>query len=350
MPSVLAVNAGSSSLKAALFDGAVRQDFHYELAPGEQHAALYARLKEDCAGARIDAVGHRVTHGGDVPEAARVLDAPELQRLETLVKWAPLHQRFNLDGVDALRRAFSAVHVACFDTAFHHAMPAIAKIIPVEGNLRRYGFHGLAYASVVRQLQAIDELDMSKAIVAHLGSGASLCLIEHGQSRYTTMGLTPLGGIAMGSRSGDLDPGVMVEMARSSSPDALEALLYRKSGLQAVSGLSSDMRALLASEDARARLAVAYFCAEVRAEIGALAARSGGITALVFCGGIGQHSASVRAAICEPLGFLGIQLDDTANARNASRIERDASIPVLALAVDEQAEIRNLVDAALAQT
>ena len=343
MAVVLAVNSGSSSLKAALFEAGQRHDFHYELAPGEAHAGLYARLIADCGRTDLDAVGHRITHGGDVPEAARLLEAKEAERLAGLVKWAPLHQRFNLDGVKTLQAAYAAPHFACFDTAFHHAMPAVARVVPVEGNLRRYGFHGLAYASVLRKIERYADLDQSKLIVAHLGAGASLCLIEHGRSQYTSMGLTPLGGIAMGSRSGDLDPGVILDMARSLSVDELEVLLYRHSGLYAVSGLSADMRALLASEDDRAVRAVEFFCASVRAEIGALAARAGGIKALVFCGGIGQHSAVIREKICQRLEFLGISLDPAANDANADRIERAQSIPVAVVGVDEQAEIMNLV-------
>lgn len=351
MPVVLAVNSGSSSLKAALFEEGPRHDFHYELSPGDEQAALYARLIEHCAGVDIDAIGHRVTHGGDVADAARVLDDEELQRLEGLVEWAPLHQRYNLLGIEMLSRAFAVPQVTCFDTAFHATLPALAQRLPVPESygLRRYGFHGLAYASIARRLPALlGDAARNNVIVAHLGSGASLCLLENLQSVGTTMGLTPLGGIPMPRRSGDLDPAVVLQMLRCHDSETVQRHLYHDSGLLALSdSISADMRSLLASEAPAARFAVAYFCRAVSAAIGAFAAQAGGFDALVFSGGIGAHSAAVRAEICAPLAFLGIVLDPAANAGNETRIDERGAKAVLCLKVDEEAEIASATRAVL---
>lgn len=351
MPSILAVNAGSSSLKAALIEGAARRDFHYENITSVDHASAFKQLISDCAGAKIDLIGHRVTHGGETDEPARLIDQAELARLRALTKWAPLHQTFNLLGIEALCSAYPVPQIACFDTAFHRTLPALARRLPVPPvpGLQRYGFHGLAYASVARKLpELIGAVARQRVIVAHLGSGASLCLLNGLQSVDTTMSLSPLGGIAMSSRSGDLDPAVVFGLLAIQNADSVERQLYRESGLLALSdGISSDMRVLLASAEPAARFAVDYFCRDVTAVIGAFAAKSGGIDALIFSGGIGQHSAQTRARICAPLAFMGIRLDQAANSDNALRMEASSSMPIVSIEIDEQSEIAIAAQAVL---
>lgn len=348
---ILAVNAGSSSLKAALIGDGTRRDFHYANVTGAEHAAVFRQLISECARAKIDLVGHRVTHGGETDEPAHLIDPAELTRLRALIKWAPLHQTLNLLGIEALSSAYPVAQIACFDTAFHRTLPALARRLPVPlaPGLRRYGFHGLAYASVAHKLvELIGAVARQRVVVAHLGSGASLCLLNDLQSVDTTMSLSPLGGIAMSSRSGDLDPAVVFELLVNHDAESARRQLYRESGLLAVSnGISNDMRVLLASAEPAACFAVDYFCRDVTAAIGALAAKSGGIDALVFSGGIGQHSAEIRARICAPLGFMGISLDQAANTDNAIRIEADRSVPVILIKVDEETEIARAAQAVL---
>lgn len=339
---ILAVNAGSSSLKAALIGPAERRDFHYERIGAEGYGQAFEQLIAACADCGIEAVGHRLTHGGDASEAARLIDSAELVRLSMLGAWAPLHQRYNLLGVETLSRAFAVPQVACFDTAFHATMPPLAQrlAVPQSYGLRRYGFHGFAYASVARRLPALlGDAARGSVIAAHLGSGASLCLLENLQSVDTTMALTPLSGIPMSGRSGDLDPAVVLEMLKTHDSETVQRQLYHDSGLRALSdGISGDMRVLLDSDEAAAKFAISYFCRAVSATIGAFAAKAGGLNALVFSGGIGTHSAAVRAQICAPLAFLGIVLNPAANTANETRID-EGERAVLCLKVDEEAEI-----------
>lgn len=351
---ILAVNGGSSSVKAALFQGNERQDFHYaHIGQGElpDHAAAYRKLIADLGGRTVDAVGHRITHGGDVAEPARILDDRERQRLQTLAPLAPLHQPHNLLGAALLAQKLSVPQVACFDTAFHSTLPELAQRLPVPGELgfKRYGFHGLAYASVARALpDLLGEVARQRVIVAHLGSGASLCLLEDLKSMDTSMSLTPLGGVPMATRSGDLDPGVVLELVKRHGVDATAQLLYRKSGLLELSGgLSADMQTLLERDTADSRFAVAYFCRSVAAAIGALAAKAGGVEALVFTGGIGEHCPAVRATICAPLAFLGVRLSAEANNGTEQSLHANASKPVLRIQVDEEREIAALTEAVL---
>src|SRR5512145_704907 len=303
MPTVLTINSGSSSIKASLFaaDGA-RQNFRYDHL--RNHAPAFDELMRDLAGHEPDIVGHRFVHGGEIVDAARVVDDTERARLQDIVHLAPLHLPGNLLGLDLCRERFDVPQVACFDTAFHATLPALAKRLPIpqELGLRRFGFHGLNYSHVAARLPDIlGEAARGRIVVAHLGSGASLCLLEDLRSVDTTMGYTPAGGIAMGTRSGDLDPGVMLELARRYDAAQLSDLVFHKMGLLALSdGESSEMRDLLASSSAQARFAVEFFCREVRAAIGSLAAKAGGIDALVFSGGIGEHAPRIREAICSP--------------------------------------------------
>jgi acetate kinase len=257
----------------------------------------------------------------------------------------------NLLGVALCRARLDVPQVACFDTGFHHAMPELARRLPVPPTpgLRRYGFHGISYAHVAARLPAeLGDAAQGRVVVAHLGAGASLCLLEGLKSMDTTMGYTPAGGVPMATRSGDLDPGVMLELARRHDPAALADLVNHGMGLLALSdGESGDMRELLASDSAGARFAVEYFCYQLRGAIGAMAARAGGIDALVFTGGIGENAPEIRARICAPLAFLGIRLDAGANQANAARISAPGSRPVLRLVADEAAAMRDLVAALL---
>lgn len=351
---ILAVNGGSSSVKAALFVGETRQDFHYAHIGGDEfpdHESAYKKLIADLDGRTIHAVGHRITHGGNVAEAARIIDDREQARLQNLAPLAPLHQPHNLLGAALFVQKLSVVQVACFDTAFHYTLPALAQRIPVPDELgfKRYGFHGLAYANVARVLpNLLGAVATKRVIVAHLGSGASLCLLENLKSVDTTMSLTPLGGLPMATRSGDLDPGAVLEIVKRLGVDNAAHMLYSKSGLVALSrGLSGGMQTLLKHNTADSRFAVAYFCRSVSAAIGALAAKAGGVEALVFTGGIGEHSPEVRASICAPLAFLGIYLSSEANDANKQSINAAECKPVLRIKVDEESEIAMLTQSAL---
>lgn len=348
---VLTLNSGSSSLKVSLFraDG-TRSNWHYRAHAGVDDA-VFDGLLRDLDGEAPDAIGHRFVHGGDVGDAARRLDDAEIARLGELVPLAPLHLPGNLRGVEWCRAHFDLPQVACFDTAFHHTLPELARRLPIprELGLRRYGFHGLNYHWVASRLPSLlGTAARGRVVVAHLGSGASLCLLENLRSADTTMGWTPAGGIPMATRSGDLDPGVMLELAGRFDAGTLRELVYHRMGLLALSdGESGEMAALLASDSAAAAFAVDYFCRQVRAAIGAFAAKRGGIDALVFTGGIGEHAAEVRARVCAPLGFLGFALDATANEAGAEALHAPGSKPVLKIAAGEEDVIRDAVERVL---
>ncbi len=343
--SVLTINSGSSSIKASLFsvDG-TRRNFRYEHVRNQQEA--FNRLLDDLAEEVPDLVGHRFVHGGDIVDPARRVNVPERSRLEGLIHLAPLHLPGNLLGLDLCVQHFNVPQIACFDTAFHATMPELAKRLPIPNalDIRRYGFHGLNYAYIAEMLaDVLGDVAYKKVVVAHLGSGASLCLMDNLKSVDTTMGYTPAGGIPMGTRSGDLDPGVMLELAKRYTPEALSDMVFHNMGLLALSaGESSEMDKLLASDSDNATFAVDYFCRQVRAAIGGFAAKAGGIDALVFTGGIGEHSAVVREKICAPLAFLGFALDKTANHLGSNAIGIAGYKPVLIVPADEEIMIRNL--------
>ncbi len=347
---LLTINCGSSSLKASLFltDGS-RRDFRYTHISDDKTHSLqdaFKKLLYDLGADTPTAVGHRFVHGGDMTEAACIVDDAERERLNGLIHLAPLHLPSNLLGLDVCRKLFNVPQIACFDTAFHANMPAQSKTLPIpaEFGLHRFGFHGLNYAYIAKKLPDIlGETAYKKVIVAHLGSGASLCLLDNLQSVDTTMGYTPAGGITMGTRSGDLDPGVMVELAKRYSPEQLGDIVFHKMGLLALSnGESAEMQDLLASSNEHARFAVEYFCQQVRAAIGALAAKAGGVDALVFTAGIGEHSAQIRQKICDPLVFLGFALNKVANAAHAAHIGQSNSKPIVIIPADEEIMIRDL--------
>jgi acetate kinase len=357
---ILTLNAGSSSLKFALFDEAavavagpamvsgqleglgthprltVQSADRERLAdrkwekgeagcPAGVHDAL--RVALDWLDGRfgklaVRAVGHRIVHGGVHYSAPMLIDEATFETLKSLVPLAPLHQPHNLEGVRAAITQFPGVpQVACFDTAFHRGHPFVhdAFALPreyYEQGVRRYGFHGLSYEYIAQRLPAVDpQAAAGRTVVAHLGSGASMCALHAGRSLASTMGFTALDGLPMGTRPGQIDPGVLLWLMdeRGMDAKALSDLLYKRSGLKGLSGVSNDMRDLHASEVPAAREAVDYFVERLRREIGALAASLGGIDALVFTAGIGENDRIIRARACADMQWLGLDFDPEAN-------------------------------------
>jgi acetate kinase len=280
------------------------------------------------------AVGHRVVHGGQTYSAPVLIDATVLAKLETLIPLAPLHQPHNLATIRVLLESMPSLpQVACFDTAFHRTQPDVAQRFAIprrfthEG-IRHYGFHGLSYEYIASILPTLEPtLADARIIIAHLGSGASLCALHKGRSIATTMGFSPLDGLVMGTRCGNIDPGVLIYLMDCHNMDAraLEQLLYYESGLLGVSEISNDMRTLLASDDPRAQEAIELFVYRAGREIGSLASALGGLDAVIFTGGIGEHSAAIRAKVCRQAAWLGLELDDSANAATATRISKPDS-------------------------
>jgi len=296
--------------------------------------ALAAWIRSRYAGSRVLAVGHRIVHGG-ARYARPTLVTPEvLDDLRELIPLAPLHQPHYLGAIEAvLERLPDVPQVACFDTAFHRGQSAVAELIPIphelrRGGVQRYGFHGLSYEYIASVLPEVaPELADGRVLVAHLGSGASLCAMRDRKSVDSSLGFTALDGLCMGTRPGSLDPGVVLYLFQGLglSADEVEAVLYQRSGLLGISGVSNDMRVLLASAEPDAKLAVDYFVYRAAKEIGALAAVLGGIDALVFCAGIGEHSPEIRQRIAEASRWLGLDLDRDANERGGPRITRPGS-------------------------
>jgi acetate kinase len=345
LTTILTINSGSSSLKASLFEAdGTRRNFRFEHLRNHQEA--FDQLMQALSDDMPDIVGHRFVHGGEIDDTARLVDAAERSRLNSVIHLAPLHLPGNLMGLDLCRQRFPVPQIACFDTAFHSTMSDLARRLPIQQSLglRRFGFHGINYAYVASQLTSeLGDTAYKRIVLAHLGSGASLCLLENLKSTDTTMGYTPAGGIPMGTRSGDLDPGVMLELSKRFNSEQLSIMVYKQMGLLALSnGESNEMSELLASDSEQAKFAVRYFCRQVRAAIGSLAAKAGGIDALVFTGGIGEHSAEIRAEICAPLDFLGISLNRKANMTHDTRIEQQGGKPILIIPADEEAMIHSL--------
>jgi acetate kinase len=283
---------------------------------------------------RLAAVGHRVVHGGTDYAAPVRLDAAVVAKLEELVPLAPLHQPHNLAPIRALlQRAPELPQVACFDTAVHRSNPPLAQMFALpkaltDSGVRRYGFHGLSYEYIASVLPRYDErAARGRTVVAHLGNGASMCALEAGRSVASTMGFTAVDGLPMGTRCGAIDPGVVLYLMDERKMDAraIEKLIYTESGLLGVSGVSSDMRALLESSEPRAKLAVDLFVYRIGRELGSLAAALGGLDALVFTAGIGEHAAPIRERVCRQAAWLGVELDPQANARHGPRISTATS-------------------------
>lgn len=348
MPAILTINSGSSSIKASLFmeDGS-RRDFRYDHL--RDHASAFDLLMRELGSEKPALIGHRFVHGGNITDAARIVDRHERARLEDIIHLAPLHLPGNLMGLDLCGQKFKVPQIACFDTAFHATLPELARRLPIPTcyDLHRYGFHGLNYAHIASRLpELLGHTAQGNIVVAHLGSGASLCLLQNLKSVDTTMGYTPAGGITMGTRSGDLDPGVMLELAQRHDTATLRDIVFHHMGLLALSDdESSEMSDLLASESKPARFAVDYFCRQVSGAIGSLAAKAGGIDALVFTGGIGEHASAIRRQICAPLAFLGFTLDSDSNYAGAISIAGSGSKPVLIIPADEEAMIYKLCHA-----
>jgi acetate kinase len=292
------------------------------------------------------AVGHRVVHGGPDYERPVLIDHGVVARLERFVALAPLHQPHNLAPIRSLLNNFPALpQVACFDTSFHRTHDAVADYYAIPHQLhaegvRRYGFHGLSYEYIAKTLpQIAPEIAKGRVIVAHLGSGASMCALKGGRSAESTMGFTALDGLPMGTRPGQIDPGVVLYLIseKGMSASNVQNFLYRDGGLMADSGVSTDMRELEASADPRAKLAVNHFVYRVGLNAGMLAAALQGLDAFVFTAGIGENSARIRASIADQLGWLGVTLDPAENARHARLISRsDSRIPVYVVPTDEE--------------
>jgi acetate kinase len=307
---------------------------------------LFEWLEEEHPSLRESAVGHRVVHGGDGLIAPVLVTPSVIDEIESLIPLAPLHQAHNLGPIRFIAERFPDLpQVACFDTAFHASQAPIERMFALPAqwrnqNIRRYGFHGLSYEYIASRLPEIDvRATAGRTIVCHLGNGASLCAIHAGRSVATTMAFTALEGLPMGTRCGSIDPGVLLHLldqAKLTVPE-LTDLLYKRSGLLGLSGISSDMRDLLASQDPQAALAVEYFCYRIAREIGSLTAALGGLDALVFTGGIGEHAPPVRARICELSAWLGIEIDKTANEANGRSLHTHASaLRVFVVPTDEE--------------
>jgi acetate kinase len=294
-------------------------------------AFLFDWLQSHAAGYRAIGAGHRFVHGGARYASAVRVDRDVIANLEALVPLAPLHQPHHLAALRAIAAQHPALpQVACFDTAFHHGQPEIATqfALPREitqQGVRRYGFHGLSYEYIASALPRYDErAARGKTVVLHLGNGASMAALADGKSIASTMGFTALEGLPMGTRSGSVDPGVLLWLMNQHRMDArgIETLLYHRSGLLGVSGISSDMRTLLESDDPAASNAVDLFCYRISRELGSLAAALDGLDALVFTGGIGEHASLVRERVCRAAAWLGLSLDEAANARHGPRISK----------------------------
>jgi acetate kinase len=302
---------------------------------------LVERVEPLLDGRRLAAVGHRIVHGGPDFLAPVQVDSDVLQKLDALTPLAPIHQPGCLAPIRSLLAMRPELpQVACFDTAFHRDLAPIYCRFPLPlefetKGIRRYGFHGLSFEYISRCLPQ----PQARSVIAHLGSGASLCALRHGKSVNTTMSLTPLDGLMMATRSGAIDPGLVLYLLQSEqmSASAVEDLLYRKSGLLGVSGVSADMRTLLASSDPRAKQAVDQFCARISEQIATMASSIGGIDALVFAGGIGENSPEIRRDVCARLEWMGVQLDDGANAQKRDVISRrESQVEVLIIPTDEE--------------
>jgi acetate kinase len=309
--------------------------------------ALEGWLRGRYGEAQVLGVGHRVVHGGARHAKPVVITPQVLAELKALVPLAPLHQPFNLAAIEAVAERLPGVpQVACFDTGFHRGQSAVAELVPLpfeirEHGVQRYGFHGLSFEYIASVLPTVAPgIADGRVIVAHLGSGASLCAMKERRSVDYSFGFSVLDGLCMGTRPGSLDPGVILYLFQTLGLSAaeVETILYRKSGLLGVSEISNDMRVLIDSPDPRARLAVDYFVYQAAKHIGAMAAVLGGVDALVFTAGIGEHSAVIRRRICEACAWLGLTLDTAANERHRQRISRAGS-QVSAFVIPTQEEL-----------
>jgi acetate kinase len=379
-PAILVLNAGSSSLKFSVFaaqsslalvyrgeieasgsasrfvvtDAAGRRLVDEPLArealtPLDHEGALAVALdwtERHGAGLAVSAAGHRVVHGGARFSTPVLIDATVLGELERLVPLAPLHEPHNLAAIRAVARLKPALpQVACFDTAFHRTQPAGAQSYALpralsDAGIKRYGFHGLSYEYIAQVLpDFLRGTADGRVVAAHLGNGASMCALRRRQSMATTMGFSVLDGLPMGTRCGAIDPGVILYLLseRGMSVPEVSDLLYHRSGLLGVSGISHDMRELLSSDSPDAARAIDLFVYRIGRELGSLAAALGGLDALVFTAGIGEHATAIRARVCEAASWLGVTLDEAANQRGGPRISADGSaVSVWVIPTDEE--------------
>lgn len=373
---ILTLNSGSSSIKFAgysiqdvdaparlsgqieAFGGRARLTLGYHDGPQGQWryvaamnhrdaiAVILDLISERLPDAHVVAAGHRVVHGGKDFSRSVIIDPNVLMAIESLIPLAPLHQPHNLAGIEAAMSAFPrAIQVACFDTAFHRSHPMVADMyaLPLQFHtegIRRYGFHGLSYEYLALRLAIVaPHLAGRRVVLAHLGNGASLCALNEGRSVASTMGFTALDGVPMGTRTGQIDPGVLLYLmsVRNMTVDEITDLLYRNSGLKGISSLSNDIRDLQASNTPEAALAIDYFVHRVRREIGALAAEMGGVDAVVFAGGIGERAGAIRARILDGLDFLGVAYDPDANHQNSERLSPSGTkTPVFVIPTNEE--------------
>ncbi len=376
---VLILNAGSSSLKFGVYSGLEKESWQLVsrgqvdgigsnpvLKAKDHNGKIIADQKPDTAvndakqaldvlagwlrsqytDARILGVGHRVVHGGTAYYLPTLVTAEVLTDLQKLIPLAPLHQPFNLAAIEAVFQRLPGVpQVACFDTAFHRNHDAVMELIPLPKEIRdkgvqRYGFHGLSYEYISSVLpQAAPGIESGRVIVAHLGSGASLCAMKNGHSVDSTLGFTALDGLCMGTRPGAIDPGVVLYLFQTlgMSPEEVESLLYKKSGLTGISGISNDMRILLEHHEPEAKLAIDYFVYRIAKEIGALTAVLGGLDAIVFSAGIGENSPAIRKMICMASAWLGIKMNEAANERNDQCIsDPESKVSVWVIPTDEE--------------
>ena len=385
-PPILTINGGSSSIKFAVFEaagslnrilggsidqiglpnttlrvkGLSKADNFSRPVEAQNHtvavAALMDWIEERCGKDGLSAVGHRVVHGGPKYSKPQRITEEMVEELRQLSPFDPEHLPEEILLTEALHRRFPDLpQVACFDTAFHHDLPWVARLLSIPRRyeaqgVRRYGFHGLSYEFLMGELARLagSEAAQGRVVLAHLGNGASLAAVRHGKSIDTSMSFTPAAGVPMGTRSGDLDPGLVWYLSRTDGIDAKQfnEMVNFKSGLLGISETSSDMRELLDCEtqDVRAAEAVALFCYQVKKWIGAFAAALGGIDMLIFAGGIGENAPIVRSRICEGLGFLGIELEDKQNGTNEGLISTNASrVSVRVIHTDEEWMIAHTV-------
>ena len=389
--SILTINAGSSSIKVVLFDVPTAPQRIFQVAirnigqptaslavtypdkpaeppttvNAEDHIGAFKILAEwlgkQTASQSPAAIGHRLVHGGPKYYQPQIIDDELLANLRQLTVFDPEHLPVEIMLIEEAKRLFPGVkQVACFDTAFHHDLPDVARRLPIPrhyeaAGLRRYGFHGLSYAFVLQEIKRLDGPDRAngRIIIAHLGSGVSLVAVSEGKSIDTTMGLTPASGVPMSSRSGDIDPGLQLFLARHEglNPDQLNSLFNFQSGLLGISETTSDMQQLLENEgtDSRAKEAVDLFCYQIKKSIGSLAAALGGLDQLVFTGGMGEDAPKVRERVCQDLGFLGVELDESRNVAGADLISADNSrVAVRVIHTDEAAtiarDVQRLID------
>ncbi len=384
MQALLSINAGSSSLKLALYafsdrallakgladeigpngrltlknsQGAELPVVQADLTTHEGAlSAAFEALRMDFPDLSLRGIGHRVVHGGAEFSQPCFVTPDVLTKLSTFSAFAPLHQPHNLNGIKAAMAAFPDVpQVACFDTAFHRSQAWVQQTFGLpqsyyDGGLRRYGFHGLSYDYVLSALsEQAPPLAGGRLVIAHLGNGASMCAVKEGRSFATTMGFSALDGLPMGTRCGAIDPGVLLYlMDQGMGVGALTDLLYKKSGLLGLSGISNDMRTLEDSPDPKATQAITYFIARCQREIGGLAAVMGGLDALVFTGGIGEHAVDIRGKICAPLEFLGLAIDPALNETGLGDISSpDAQARVWVIPTDEERVIAEQTGALL---